>query len=582
MKEKKGQEIGVNRSSGAEKVEKVAKQVSVEEKQAQENVRAQERVETALKRQKAKTKKEKKKTKQWSELARLEEAEYEKIRQKRAEARKARRANRKAEYLALEKKLLEEREKRARERAHRKANRSQNRARAQRQKQEGRSERKGYGGWLAAVVALGAVTLALTATVTVGAIDMKRTKSGVMAGYRSTAYELVGVMENMDNDLDRIRISNSPVQQGRILTDLLVQARLAEADLEKMPISAESDRNLTTFINRVAFESERMLGKLRRGEGLTTGDIATLEGLYTANHKLRVRLDEYIAKTSEDDIASYIKNGKGEFADMLGSIEEMTLEENRLALEGKIKEKAGAGMERKPEKPEQEGMGSPKMDSVKAEELCARYFSDYKIVSFQCVGETASHGWKAYNVQGYTDNGTQLFAELDEKTGALVKFDFFEACEESTMDVESVKGIAEKFLQKMGYENMIPVRVRENGTDIDFTFAYAQDGAVYYPDSVRVKVCRARGMVAGMDATAYLRNHKRREEPQISISLESAQNALKKGLVVESSRVAIVHTARGERTAYEFLCSYGEEKYFIYTDAQTGDEISIVNVKTVG
>ena len=582
MKEKKEQEIGVNRSSGAKKVETVAKQTTAEEKKAQESARAQARVEVALEKQKAK------RANRWSELARLEAVEYEAKMKKRAQERKALAEKRKAERLARAEKLAEERkvraerrkeeeENRARERAHAKASRSQKRSRSRKQKRE-----KGYGGWLAAVVSLGAITLALTTAVTVGAIDMKRTKDGVMAGYRGMAYELAGVMENVDNDLDRARISNSPVQQGRILTDLLVQARLAELDLEKMPVSAESDKNLTAFINRVAMESERMLAKLRRGEKLSTGDQEVLERLYQANHQIRTRLDEYISQMSDGDIASYMKNGEGQFGDMLTTIEGLTMEENRLALGGETGQKTGAGMGRKQEDPAKEGMGSPQIDSVKAEELCVRYFSDYKIASFQCVGETNARGLHAYNVQGYADDGTQLFAELDVKTGALVRFDFFEACEESTFDLQNARRIAEEFLGKMGYEDMTPVRVRENGTDIDFTFAYQTDGVVFYPDSVRVKVCRSRGMVAGMDATKYLKNHKRREAPQAYITLESAQGALHNGLTVEASRLAVVHTARGERPAYEFLCSYGEEKYFIYTDAQTGDEISILNVKSVG
>ena len=129
---------------------------------------------------------------------------------------------------------------------------------------------------------------------------------------------------------------------------------------------------------------------------------------------------------------------------------------------------------------------------------------------------------------------------------------------------------------------MTAVRVRENGTDIDFSYVYTQDGVVYYPDTVKIKVCRARGVVTGLDASKYLRNHKRREEPNTQITLAQAQAKLRNGVEVESSKLAVVQTARGERPAYEFLCSYMGERYFIYTDAVNGDEISIVNIKNIG
>lgn len=626
----KKQETAVNVSSGAEKVETVEKKVkkqpqngskakrvevvteekidvkklnaqSTDGKAEKESEAAKARVALALKKQEEKAKRveerAKARAKRAAERAKRakmtsaeRKAEAEKraaerkaIAEKRAAERKARAEKKKAERKARAEKKKAEREARIRERAHAKANRAQAKSKAKTKKKEHRSERKprekGYGGWLAAVIALGAVTLGLTTAVTLGAIDMKETKAGVMAGHKSTAYEMVGIMENLDNDLDRARVSATPVQQGRILTDLLVQARLAELDLEKMPVTAEADRNLTSFINRVGAESERMLAKLRRGETLSASDEAVLQNLYEVSHQIRIQLDEFAAKMSDDDIMQYIKNGEGGMATVIEGLESLTLEENRIALEDKNSETTGAGMERNAQ-PEAEG--SPRLDPKKAEELCTRYFSDYKIEEFQCVGETTARGAVAYNVQGYDDKGTMLFAEVDTKSGELIRFDYYEACEGETFDMDNTKRIAESFLEKLGYEDMEVVRVRENGTDIDFTYVYEQDGVVYYPDTVRIKVCRARGVVTGLDASKYLKNHKRREEPETKISLAQAQDNLRKGVEVEASRVAVVQTARGERAAYEFLCSYMGERYFIYTDAINGDEISIVNLKNIG
>ena len=505
--------------------------------------------------------------------------------EKRAAERKA-----KAEKHAAErKKIIEqrkaEREAKIRERAHAKANRSQAKSKARAKRSENRGEKRekrSYGGWLAAVVALGAVTLGLTTAVTIGAIDMKNTKDAMMMGHKSTTYEFVGIMEHVDDDLDRARVSASPVQQGRILTDLLVQARLAELDLEKMPIAMEADENITRFINRVGAECERMLGKLRRGESLSEQDQKTLESLYKTNHEIRMKLNEYVSQMTDMDITDYIKKGAGALASTLEGLEKLTLEENRAALESMKPKMKGAGMELNGMPDASEENGSPALDPAKAEEICKRYFADYKIDEFQCIGETVARGYKAYNVQGYDDNGTLLFAEVDYKNGELIRFDYFETCEGETFDMYNAKMIAEKFLQKLGYEDMEVVRVRENGTDVDFSYAYEVDGVVFYPDTVRIKVCRARGVVTGMDASKFLKNHEKRTDPSISLTLANAQAKLHKGVAVEASRLAVVETARGERAAYEFLCSYQDERYFIFIDANTGDEISIVNVKNVG
>ena len=640
MEEKKETKVAKNVSSGAEKVETIEKSVQTKktqpttartnktvvtkkqenkpksettQKTEKENERAKARVAAALKKKEEKAKRAEEKAKKRAarnkerekrakmtaaerkaEAAKLKAERKERM-EKRLAERKAIAAKKKAERkakaekrAAMRKEMQEKRkaemEARKREHAHKKANRKlaksktkQNRAKRQNERRENRGERKGYGGWLAAVISLGAVTLGLTTAVTVGAIEMREMQNSAMSGVQATTYELMGIMEHVDDDLDRARIATSSAQQQRILTDLLVQTRLAELDLEKLPIDGESDRNVTTFINRVGASCERMLSKLRRGEALSKEDEAVLQRLYETNHAIRMQLNEYASKMTDKVVMSFMKKGEGAFSDMMNGLEKLTLDENRAALEGKM-EKA---MQPKMLMPKDKEGGSPKLDTAQAEELCKRYFSDYKIQEFQCVGETVTRDYAAYNVQGYDDKGTMLFAEIDYDGGELIRFDYYEPCEGETFDMRNAEMIANNFLDKLGYTDMTAVRTHENGTDADFTFVYDMDGIVCYPDTVRVKVCRSRGVVTGFDASKYLQNHTVREEVETGLTMQQAQAKLHKGLDVEFARLAIVKAKHGERSAYEFLCSYMGEKYLIYLDAVNGDEISILNIKNL-
>ncbi len=634
MEEQKKGTVASNLSSGAEKVERIEKESTskgrktttqkkvvvtpkvneptekeAKEKAEKENARAKARVDAALRKKEEKAKRAKAhaaaKAKRLQERERRakmtaaeRKAEAEKIHaerkalaEKRAVERKAKAAKKRAERkeqaakrAAERKARLEKRqaalEERRRERAHQKADRNRAKSKKQPKQKKERAhsgEKRGYGGWLAAVIALGAVTLGLTTAVTVGAIEMDGMQRDATTGVQSTTYELMGIMEHVDDDLDRARIAASRPQQERILTDLLVQARLAELDLEKLPIDGQTDKNLTEFINRVGGTCERLLAKLRHGEELSEGDNAELERLYQTNHKVRMQLDEYAANMTEEDIVSFIKKGKSAFSDMVDGLENLTLEENRAAKNAM--HEMGRGMVTPPSK--SEGTGSPKIDTAQAEELCKRYFSEYKIQEFQCVGETVTQGYAAYNVQGYDDKGTMLFAEIDYNGGELIRFDYFEDCSGEKFDMDNSMTIAQNFLEKLGYEDMTAVRTRENGTNVDFTFVYEREGVVYYPDTVRVKVCRSRGVVTAMDAAKYLKNHENRGEVTTNITLAQAQNKLHKGLDVEFSRLAVVQAKHGERAAYEFCCNYGEEKYLVYLDANTGEEIAIMNVKNL-
>ena len=632
-KEKKN--VATNTSSGAEKVENIQKQTaqkaqkptekvsaqgeaalgsekktervnakrinarSAGSKAEKESLAAKARVEKALQKKEEKAKKKaeklaraaKKKEERAKKLAQFKKqvaerkAEIEKVRaQKKANAEKHT-----AERKALAEKRAAEREEKIRARAHEKANRRNARAKKREEKRKQKAQRRetrnnghkrqeqGYGGWLAAVVSLGVVTLALATTVTVGALEMRKGSEAMMGENKRTMYELTGIMENVDNDLDRARISASTAQQSRILTDLLVQARLAELDLEKLPLCAESCGGITAFINRTARECERMLAKLRGGEPLSARDNQILEELYATNHQIRTELDKLSAETADGAWADFFKKGKGAVMDAVNGIEKATLEENR-NLRDKVKDKMdGAGMRSMPEGTDKKDCAH--IEPTRAEELCKSYFSKYNVTEFRCVGETVTKAYCAYNVQGYDDKGTLLFAEVSQHDGALLRFDYYEDCLGDTFDYQNAERIAEEFLESLGYEDVEVVRLRENGSNVDFTFVYEDDGVVYYPDEIRVKVCRTRGIVSGFDGTKYILNHKDREDVEPQITLAQAYDKLHEKLDVQSARLAVVRTARGDRGAYEFLCAYNGETYFVFLDATSGEEIAIVNTK---
>lgn len=556
---KKTTEISTNVSSGAEKVETIEKETKKKVTPvAKENERAKERVDRALK------KKENKEKRLAERKARIE---------KRLAEKKARAEKHSAERKKIAEERAKKKEQKLREHARKKANKNRANARKKEGRENNKSKRQGYGGWIAAVVTLGVVSLALAGVVTVGAVDMQAKNSMLSDGYRSTMYELTGTMEHVDADLDRVRVSASPEQQGRILTDLLVQSRLAEQDLEKLPMSAEETQGVSGFINRIASECERMLSKLRRGESLDKKDGESLEKLYVANHGIRAKLDEMMNTMTDKDLGEYMKKGAGMIKDAFDKLEETTLQENRSFMEG---------MKKEPAPPvRQQDEDELKIEPVRAEELCKQYFADYNVQDFQCVGETVTKGFSAYNVQGYDDKGTMLYAEIDRKTGALVVFDYYEECMEERFDMGNAEALAEAFLEKLGYDDMDAVRVRTNGSTAVITYAYEDDDVVYYPDEIVVKVCRTRGVVTGLDATKYLQNHRDRDEMNPKISLQTAKDKLHEALTVEASRLAVVKANRGERLAYEFYCSYGDENYFVFLDAMTGDEISIVNARAI-
>lgn len=529
-------------SSGAEKVESVTLGKTEEERKVEyEEQAAKNRVDAAKAKVDAKL----------AKTQRAEEKAKERSRRKEAKAKAFER-----EISAIE------REKEERKKARRQGN--------------GRPD--GIGGWIAAVVTLGAITLGLTAVVTVGAIDAYQTKGGMMAGYRGTMYELIAGVEEMDNDLDRVRLTNSPRLQGEILTDLLVTSRTAAMGLERVPVSFEREENLMRFFNGVAKTCERQLAKLASGAKLTEKDLAELEEAYSKMHEARSTLDELAAVVEDKDWSELMKGAKNKIDEAFDKLENGTAWDG----EGKTPPQAlmpGGGDGVMPT-PEAKKGGKPEgISSGKAEELCRHYFADYGIDKLEYAGELNEKGLEAFNFMMTDAEGTRLFAQICRRDGALVRFDYYKECSQHTTDIQSAKALAEVYLEKMGYENMTAVDVEEEGTNAEFTFAYEANGCLYYPDEVVVKVCEERGLVVGLDASEFLKNHRSRGEVSAKISVDEAREKLNKKLEVLEDRTVLFEEDDKEYLAHEFFCKHGEEYYFVYYDAMNGGEIAILNAK---
>ena len=446
----------------------------------------------------------------------------------------------------------------------------------------GKKRGDGLGGWIAAVVSLGAVSLALTAVVTVGAIRMDKAADAAAAAYRGTMYEFIHVVEEADDDLAALRIASSPKLQAELLTDILVQTRMAEADLEKLPIDTQAGGNTMRFFNGVSAYCELTLDRLSRGEKLSAKDLERLEELYEVLHEVRDDLDELAAKMQDDDMKLWMKGKECCIEKTLQTVDNTTSPRIPRGKENPEKQQNGGGMDGTNAQPSgtkmQDRAGIP---SQKAEELCKQYFADYGVTETIYAGETLGKGLKAYNFEIETENGVGMFAQISQDDGSLIYFDYFAECSKHVYDVETAKNTAWEFLTKLGYEDMIPVDVKESGTNADFTFVYYADGCAYYPDEIVVKVCEERGLVSGFDASKYLKNHRGRGELNTKISMQQAKDGLSDKLTVESARTVLFEHRGKEWTAYEFFCAYDGELYFIYVDAMDGRELYIVNSKNM-
>ena len=429
----------------------------------------------------------------------------------------------------------------------------------------------GFGGWLAAVISLGVTTLALGTMLTFGWIYMNGVHAEMTSAHTESVYELNSVVDNLDTNLSKARVANTRNEQVKLLSEIAVESEMAETILERLPVDMTLTRNMTSFVNKMGDSAQTMLLSVANGRRLTESQIATLDYMYETNLQLKKILNEMTTKADGGDILEMIRgNENGLMYVTFGDIENTPVETPKEIHDGPFAENLEKVSPKNLE-------GLEEITAAKAEELAQQYFADYGVKSVDCTGEVAAEQLDLYNVTVKTENGN-MWAQISKKGGKVVEFNSYKNCSDKNFSVERCIDIAEDFLDDLGFDDMKAVWTSENGTTCNLNFAYVDDGVIVYSDLVKVKVCEERGIVTGMEALSYVLNHTDRKTPAANISKAEAKTKLNADFDIKSSRLCLIPLDGNERLAYEFYGTYGENDYYIYVDAQNGQEIEMFTV----
>ena len=442
------------------------------------------------------------------------------------------------------------------------------------EKRADRKERQhapGFGGWLAAVISLGVVTLALGSMVTYGWLNMNGMQAEMADVHTQSVYELNSVVDNLDTNLAKARVSNSASEQVRILSDIAIESEMAEVILERMPVDTQLTQNMASFVNKMGDSAQSMLYAVARGEKLTDSQIASIEYMYEVNLEMKRIMNELCSTACPKDMIAAMKNKKdGLMVKSFGDLQNNTIETPKEINDGpfsdSVKKVTAKNLEALKE-----------VNATRAEELAREYFADYKVTDVRCTGETLAKQLECFNVVMQTKDG-EMMAQLSKKGGKVVMFNSYKDCKDKNFSVERCVDIAQDFLDDLGFEDMKPVWTSENGTTCNLNFAYEQDGVIFYPDMIKVKVCEERGIVTGMEGISYVLNHTERTVADAAVSEDEAKSKINSGFEIEGSRLTVIPFDNEEVMAYEFYGNYGGNDYYIYVDAATGEEIQVFTV----
>ncbi|MBR2871354.1 MAG: germination protein YpeB [Clostridia bacterium] len=573
-----------NKNSAIQKVEDIANGVYEHKPEPieTESQRAKVREEQALKRAREKAEKQKERL--------LKMREVQKAREDKALLKQTKRQAEMDKKQMLDNKSKEERQtlKRLERQAKLEAKQNEKRERIRlkrekviakkqlkEQKEKNRSRRKdnrrGYGGWLAAVICLGISTIALATALTLTFLMPQEADLAMESVYSKSFYDTVEQVDNIDLNLSKVLASKDEGAIQTYLLDVAVNSELAESDLNQLPLQDESKFYTTKLINQIGDYAKYLNKKLINGQGISIEDRQNLLALYNANAELKQMLQNTMTKMPGDfSFSSLSEGGNGNLViKNFNDLQNLSVEYPELIYDGPFSD----GIDRV----EVKGIKGREISRAEAQEVFMSLFNDYGIEKVQMVGETTAN-IPTYNIQAEKD-GESIYAQISKQEGRLIMFAYAGSCNGVNYQREDAIESAQEFFEKMQVKGMKPVWVNLSNNVYTINFAYEQKDVIMYSDLIKVRVCAETNMVIGLEGSSYWTNHTNRVVQNPLLSSYQAKEKVSSDIAVESSRLCVVPVGNSaEKLCYEFYGQFNDSDYYVYIDAMTGRQVEMFKV----
>jgi len=211
------------------------------------------------------------------------------------------------------------------------------------------------------------------------------------------------------------------------------------------------------------------------------------------------------------------------------------------------------------------------------------FLGDHKITDVKVVENGAKTEYASYSVTGKRkDTQTVVHLDYTKRGGHLISYMDTRDIGAKKISKDQAMEAAQKFLNEHNYPEMVPVSYDEYDNIGSTIFAHKQQGIIFYPERITVRIALDNGEVTGIQASDYeYKKHvfdKKNTKPKLSV--EQARKYLNPDLKERFNRLVMIENELGKPTlCYEFVGDINSATYRIYLNANTGMEENIEELK---
>ena len=405
--------------------------------------------------------------------------------------------------------------------------------------------------WLLLVALVVAVALALWQF-----REAKAAEIAVRAGRERAYYSALDSLTNLEADLSKALVASGPGQHALLLGRVSSLAGAASENLSALPAAYGADESGLKFLGQTADYAQTLAAAAAEGRTLSETDVRQLAQLMQKSGELR----------------RHLENGEGFAYDAPSEEQKLSgIEYPSLLYDGPFSDGVRQGAPR--------GLSGEEITSEQAVEAGRAFLG-------------AARAQRASDMQGpipcwgvsAETDGVTITLQVTRQGGKILWMAPETAGFETKLGMEACVARAREFLESHGFGEMEPSFTQQYDGLAVISFAAVQDGVTLYPDLVKAQVRMDTGEVVGLEANNYWMNHAERENLAPQVDEQQALRAVSGRLTVTGSRLCVIPVDDGldsgktEKLCWEFAGEWNGSRYFVYIDAETGEEEKVLKV----
>ena len=429
---------------------------------------------------------------------------------------------------------------------------------------------KHYTGFIATIIAL----VTLSCVLTIGLINTL-TSVGTYSYklenmYQKSFSELITNVNNIEVDLSKIIASTGTSTREKLYNEVYTNCNYASSNLSNLPISYESINKTTKFINQMGGFSYYIGEKLKNNEPLTDADISSTRELYDLCKYIQSVLTDFVKSINYNFsiLANSDAVNNSTFNSMFESMQSQNIKYPTLIYDGPFSESS--------QNSSTKGVQGEEIAKEDAERILKNAYND-KITNITFDGETSGL-FNCYNFSFELGNAS-YYAQITKQGGLVLNITSYNnGTATKSLTLNECKSKAEDFAKSLSL-NVESVWATSLGGIAYINLTPVVANVVIYPDMIKAKVSMQSGLIIGWEATSYAHNHTERTDLTTSISIENARKSVATNLTIQTERITLIPLEYNKETvAYEFKCLLNDATYYVYIDANSGEEIQVLKV----